>query len=225
MLKSVSLNNSAAKDIPSFEAFIFTAKDVLGGNDIGVVVNDKELFASSIPEHIGEYEEFPIVLCINDALQVGSFHPNIEKLLQKGDVDECFNSRVCDKVIEGEVQIGGQEHFYLEPKSTLIWTTDGGNEVYMISSTQAPQKHKKFVSHVLGMPMNKVVCKTKCLGCGFGGKETKLAFIATTVVVPSYLLQCPMRITLDRDIDMMITGQRHAFLRKYKVGFSELGKH
>jgi xanthine dehydrogenase/oxidase len=240
------LDDSAAKAVPGFQGF-FTAKDVPGGNDIGPVVYDEELFASELVTCVGqvigvvvadtyenakiaskkiqvEYEELPAVLCIRDALEAGSFHPNSEKLLQKGDVDKCFSSGSCFKIIEGEVQIGGQEHFYLEPNSTLIWTADGCNEVHMISSTQAPQKHQKYVSHVLGIPMNRVVCKTKRLGGGFGGKETRSAFIAAVAAVPCYLLQRPVRITLDRDIDMMITGQRHAFLGKYKVGFSEEGR-
>jgi len=240
------LDDSAAKAVPGFQGF-FTAKDVPGGNDIGPVVYDEELFASELVTCVGqvigvvvadtyenakiaskkiqvEFEELPAVLCIRDALEAGSFHPNSEKLLQKGDVDKCFSSGSCFKIIEGEVQIGGQEHFYLEPNSTLIWTADGCNEVHMISSTQAPQKHQKYVSHVLGIPMNRVVCKTKRLGGGFGGKETRSAFIAAVAAVPCYLLQRPVRITLDRDIDMMITGQRHAFLGKYKVGFSEEGR-
>ncbi|KAL8529931.1 hypothetical protein ACS0TY_007121 [Phlomoides rotata] len=82
---------------------------------------------------------------------------------------------------------------------------------------KAPQKHQKYVAHVLGLPMSKVVCKTKRIGGGFGGKETRSAFLAAAAV-PSYLLNCPVKITLDRDIDMMITGQRHSFLRKYKAG-------
>lgn len=82
---------------------------------------------------------------------------------------------------------------------------------------QAPQKHQKYVSHVLGLPMSKVVCKTKRIGGGFGGKETRSAFIAAAASVPSYLLNQPVKITLDRDLDMMITGQRHSFLGKYKV--------
>jgi xanthine dehydrogenase/oxidase len=195
------------------------------GQVIGVVVADTYENAKIASKKIQvEYEELPAVLCIRDALEAGSFHPNSEKLLQKGDVDKCFSSGSCFKIIEGEVQIGGQEHFYLEPNSTLIWTADGCNEVHMISSTQAPQKHQKYVSHVLGIPMNRVVCKTKRLGGGFGGKETRSAFIAAVAAVPCYLLQRPVRITLDRDIDMMITGQRHAFLGKYKVGFSEEGR-
>lgn len=65
--------------------------------------------------------------------------------------------------------------------------------------------------------MSKVVCKTKRIGGGFGGKETRSAFIAAAASVPSYLLNRPVKITLDRDTDMMISGQRHSFFGKYKV--------
>jgi len=82
------------------------------------------------------YEELPAILSIQDAINARSFHPNTEKRLSKGDVDHCFQSGLCDRIIEGEVVMGGQEHFYLEPQSSLIWTVDGGNEVHMISSTQ-----------------------------------------------------------------------------------------
>eukprot|EP00252_Welwitschia_mirabilis_P022734 TRINITY_DN6242_c0_g1_i4.p1 TRINITY_DN6242_c0_g1~~TRINITY_DN6242_c0_g1_i4.p1 ORF type:complete len:857 (-),score=218.91 TRINITY_DN6242_c0_g1_i4:256-2721(-) len=241
-----SINDTVAKTVPGYEGF-FSAKDVPGRNDIGPVIYDEELFASEIVTCVGqvigivvaesqenaklasqfieiEYEELPAVLCIEDALRVGSFHPKTERFLRKGDVDQCFESGQCFRIIEGDTQIGGQEHFYLEPNSTTIWTVDGCNEIYMISSTQAPQKHQKYVSHVLGLPMNKVVCKTKRLGGGFGGKETRSAFIAAAAAVPCYHLKRPVKITLDRDVDMMITGQRHAFLGKYKVGFTKEGK-
>lgn len=87
----------------------------------------------------------------------------------------------------------------------------------VIINMQAPQKHQKYVSRVLGLPMSKVVCKTKRIGGGFGGKETRSAFIAAAASVPSYLLNRPVKITLDRDTDMMISGQRHSFFGKYKV--------
>ncbi|MED6171548.1 xylitol dehydrogenase [Stylosanthes scabra] len=72
--------------------------------------------------------------------------------------------------------------------------------------------------------MSKVVCKTKPIGGGFGGKETRSAFVAAAASVPSYLLNQPVKLTLDRDVDMMITGQRHSFLGKYKVGFTNEGR-
>nr|DAD29838.1 TPA_asm: hypothetical protein HUJ06_031306 [Nelumbo nucifera] len=242
----LSIDDSGTKSLPGFEG-LFLSKDVPGGNNIGAVIDDEELFASEFVTCVGQaigvvvadthetaklaarnvhiqYEELPAILSIKDALKANSFHPNCEKNLEKGDVEDCFQSGSCYNIIEGEVQVGGQEHFYFETQSTLIWTMDGGNEVHMISSTQAPQKHQKYVSHVLGLPQSKVVCKTKRIGGGFGGKETRSAFIAAAASVPSYLLNRPVKITLDRDVDMMITGQRHSFLGKYKVGFTTEGK-
>ncbi|KAL2332174.1 hypothetical protein Fmac_019755 [Flemingia macrophylla] len=242
----IRIDNSEAISSPGFVS-LFLAKDVPGDNKIGAVVADEDLFAVDYVTCVGqvigivvadthenakiaarkvhvEYEDLPAILSIQDAIKARSFHSNTEKCLSKGDVDHCFQSGQCDQIIEGEVQMGGQEHFYLEPQSSLIWTVDGGNEVHMISSTQAPQKHQKYVSHVLGLPMSKVVCKTKRIGGGFGGKETRSAFIAAAASVPSYLLNRPVKITLDRDVDMMITGQRHSFLGKYKVGFTNDGR-
>ncbi|KAL5708166.1 hypothetical protein ACHQM5_018991 [Ranunculus cassubicifolius] len=242
----VSVDDSGARSSPGFAGY-FSHKDVPGGNDIGPVIHDEELFASEIVTSVGqvigvvvadthenakiaarkvhvEYEELPAVLTIQDALKSNSFHPNTERCMAKGDVEQCFQSGDLDRVLEGEVHIGGQEHFYLETNSSFVWTTDGGNEVHMISSTQAPQKHQKYVSHVLGLPMSKVVCKTKRIGGGFGGKETRTAIFAAAAAVPSYLLNRPVKITLDRDIDMMVSGQRHSFYGKYKVGFTNEGK-
>lgn len=58
----------------------------------------------------------------------------------------CFQSGQCDKIIEGEVRVGGQEHFYLEPNSSVIWTLDSGNEVHMVSSTQVWYTSFSFLS-------------------------------------------------------------------------------
>ncbi|KAJ7980772.1 putative Xanthine dehydrogenase [Quillaja saponaria] len=242
----LSINDSGAKLSPGFVG-IFLAKDVPGDNKLGPVIADEELFATEFVTCVGQvigvvvadthenaklaarkvhvdYEELPAIFSIQDAINARSFHPNTERRLEKGNVDLCFQSAQCDKIIEGEVQIGGQEHFYLEPHGTLIWTVDSGNEVHMISSTQHPQNHQMYVSHVLGLPMSKVVCKTKRVGGAFGGKETRSAFLAAAASVPSYLLDRAVKIILDRNIDMMITGQRHSFLGKYKVGFTNEGK-
>lgn len=104
---------------------------------IGIVVADSHENAKVASSKVlVEYEELLPILSIREAIESGSFLSNTERCLVKGDVEHCFHSRECDRVIEGEVQVGGQEHFYLEPNCTLIWTVDGGNEVHMISSTQ-----------------------------------------------------------------------------------------
>jgi xanthine dehydrogenase molybdopterin-binding subunit B len=59
-------------------------------------------------------------------------------------------------VVSGEMRVGGQEHFYLEPNVTLCVPTDGGSELCVYSSTQNPVKTQNFVSAVCGLPANKV---------------------------------------------------------------------
>uniref|UniRef100_A0A453N650 FAD-binding PCMH-type domain-containing protein n=2 Tax=Aegilops tauschii subsp. strangulata TaxID=200361 RepID=A0A453N650_AEGTS len=215
--------------------------------NIGPIIHDGEVFASDVVTCVGQiigivvadthdnakaaankvnvkYSELPAILSIEEAIKAGSFHPHTTRCLSKGDVELCFASNTCDKVIEGEVQVGGQEHFYMEPQCTLVWPVDSGNEIHMISSTQAPHTHQKYVANVLGLPLSKVVCKTKRIGGGFGGKETRSVIFAAAASVASYCLRRPVKIVLDRDVDMMTTGQRHSFLGKYKVGFTNDGK-
>ena len=83
---------------------------------------------------------------------------------------------------------------------------------------QCPDKHQRYVASVLGLPQHKVVVRTKRLGGGFGGKETRSAFINAAAAVPAHLLRRPVRLVLDRDEDMAMTGQRHPFMARYKVG-------
>ncbi|KAG2539901.1 hypothetical protein PVAP13_9NG506500 [Panicum virgatum] len=242
----LSIDDSIAKSSPGFVG-LFLSKDIPGTNHTGPIIHDEEVFASEVVTCVGqtigivvadthdnaknaankvhiEYSELPAILSIEDAVKNGSFHPNTKRCLGKGDVEQCFMSGACDRIISGEVQVGGQEHFYMEPQGTLVWPVDSGNEMHMVSSTQAPQKHQKYVANVLGLPLSKVVCKTKRIGGGFGGKETRSAVFAAAVSVPSYCLRRPVKLILDRDVDMISSGQRHSFLGRYKVGFTNDGK-
>jgi hypothetical protein len=58
-------------------------------------------------------------------------------------------------VVEGEVRIGGQEHFYLETHASLV--VPGENDEFTVyASTQNPTKTSNFVAAALGVPKNKV---------------------------------------------------------------------
>lgn len=104
---------------------------------IGVVVADTHENAKLAARKVHvEYEELPSILSIEDAIKAKSFHPSTELCSIEGDVDGCFQSGQCDRIVEGEVRVGGQEHFYLEPNCTYVWTVDSGNEVHMVASTQ-----------------------------------------------------------------------------------------
>lgn len=44
----------------------------------------------------------------------------------------------CEYVVEGEVSMSGQEHFYMETQATLALPVDNGNEMEVYCSTQGP---------------------------------------------------------------------------------------
>lgn len=222
-------------------------KDITGKNDIGPVIHDEECFASREVTCVGQvigivvadtedqaraaaravkvtYEDLPHIMSIEEAIEAESFFPeNWDSKVERGDVDACFASDDCHHVIEGDMKIGAQDHFYLETNACLVIPLEG-DEILTYSSTQAPAKHQRMIAHVLGVPEHKVVCKAKRLGGGFGGKETRAIFLNCAAAVPAYDLQRPVRLCLDRDEDMQMTGHRHAFYGKYKVGFNDEGE-
>mmetsp|Transcript_3556 Transcript_3556/g.4461 ORF Transcript_3556/g.4461 Transcript_3556/m.4461 type:complete len:1478 (+) Transcript_3556:68-4501(+) len=176
-----------------------------------------------------EYDELKPVLTIQDAIECGSFYEDL------GPPAVTTNHSIAsgvlasqgeegDVVVEGEMKVGGQEHFYLEPNVTMVVPVDDGEELVVYSSTQNPTKTQNFVASATGMAANKVVCRMKRMGGGFGGKETRSVFVALVAAVAVRKHNQPVKICLDRDVDMSITGTRHPFLCKYKAIASKEGK-
>lgn len=75
-----------------------------------------------------------------------------------------------------------------------------------------------------GVAANKVVSKVKRLGGGFGGKETRSIQLAGIVAAAAKKTRRPVRCMLNRDEDIATSGQRHAFMYRWKVGVNKDGK-
>eukprot|EP01137_Pigoraptor_chileana_P018502 Opistho-2@78082 len=238
----LSVDASLAVALPGVHAFV-SAADVRGHNDIGPVVHDEEVFATKKVVCVGSvigivvadtqaraheaarlvkvaYIDLPAVLTIEDAIAANSFFEPTRTIVS-GDVAAAFTT--CDGIVEGEVRMGGQEHFYLETQATLAVPGEDG-EMELFVSTQAPTKTQMTVAHVLGVPANRVVCRVKRMGGGFGGKETRNVFLTAAAAVAARRLGRPVRLVLDRDMDMQVTGGRHPFHGRYKVGYMADGR-
>jgi xanthine dehydrogenase/oxidase len=62
------------------------------------------------------------------------------------------------------------------------------------------------------------------VGCGFGGKETRSIQLAGIVAVAANKVRRPVRCMLNRDEDILTSGQRHPFLARWKVAVNKDGK-
>lgn len=90
----------------------------------------------------------------------------------------------------------------------------------MVCYVQGPHHNQMVVAEALGLPAHKVVARTKRLGGGFGGKETRAIPLSVAAALPAWKLRRPVRLIQDRDEDMHTSGHRHAFIGKYKVNES-----
>lgn len=81
-----------------------------------------------------------------------------------------------------------------------------------------------YVAQVTGVAANKVVTRVKRLGGGFGGKETRSIQLAGICATAANKTRRPVRCMLNRDEDIVTSGQRHPFLCRWKVGVTKEGK-
>lgn len=219
-----------------------TAQDVPGQLDIGAILPGDPLLADGVVEYYGqpiiavaandletarkaahaaivEYEALPAILDVKEALAKKHF---VTESHQQKRGDSAKALAKAKHIIEGELEIGGQEHFYLETQvSSVMPTEDGGMIVY--TSTQNPTEVQKLIAEVLGIAMHKVVVDMRRMGGGFGGKETQAAGPACMCAVIAHLTGRPTKMRLLRNEDMTMTGKRHPFYNQYKIGFDDNG--
>jgi xanthine dehydrogenase large subunit len=236
----LSIDASAARSAPGVLA-VLTGGDVPGENDTGPARRDEPLFPSEIcfagqavawviaeteeAARLGaavvrvEYEPLPAILSIEDAIAAGSFLTDGERL-RRGDAEAAL--RVAPHRLDGELRIGGQEHFYLETNAALAYRDhDGGLMVH--SSTQHPSETQEIVARVLGLPKHAVVVQCLRIGGAFGGKEVQANAWAAVAALAATKIGRPVRVRLTRRQDMVLTGKRHPFLARFRVGFEADG--
>ena len=199
---------------------IFASKEVhFNGQLIGFVIAETRNLAKQAASLVKvEYEELVAIFTIREAIEKNSFY-HLERRLQKGEFDSqtfCVDG-TSDEIIEGEMEVGGQEHFYLETHGCLVIPKVENDEYEIYASSQNISEIQTECAHVLNIPANRVVAKVKRLGGGFGGKETRSTHLALATMVAAKKLGRTIRCVLDRDIDMLMTGTRHPFYGKYRL--------
>ncbi|WP_295551963.1 xanthine dehydrogenase molybdopterin binding subunit [uncultured Pseudacidovorax sp.] len=125
--------------------------------------------------------------------------------------------------LTGQLDVGGQEQFYLEGQISYAIPKEGGTmQVYC--STQHPTEMQHLVAHALHLHSNEVHIECRRMGGGFGGKESQSGLFACIAAVAANKLRRPVKLRPDRDDDFLITGRRHCFWYEYEVGFDDEGR-
>ncbi|MDP1740562.1 xanthine dehydrogenase molybdopterin binding subunit [Polaromonas sp.] len=222
---------------------VILARDVPADPLLATFVHDEPVFAIDKVEHIGQViglviassvmqarraarkvqlhiEELPPVLDVREALKLESYVlPPV--FVKRGDAAQAL--KTAPHTLSGQLEVGGQEHFYLEGQIAYVLPQEQ-NQWLVYSSTQHPGEVQHWVSHALGISNHAVRVECRRMGGGFGGKETQAGHLAVWAAVAANKLQCPIKLRLDRDDDFMVTGKRHPFAYDYTVGFDNSGR-
>jgi xanthine dehydrogenase large subunit len=168
-----------------------------------------------------EYRPLDAAIDIDAAMAAGSDLVTKPLRLERGSVDKALAE--APNRITGNMEIGGQDHFYLE--GHVAFAIPGEDETVTIhSSTQHPSEAQTLVSQVLGVAANAISVQVRRMGGGFGGKESQPALFAAVAALAAKRLNRPVKIRPDRDDDMIATGKRHDFKVAYDVGFDDEGR-
>src|SRR5689334_1685254 len=229
------LRTEAAYDVPGVVR-VLTAQDVPGLNDAGEK-HDEPLFPTEVMFYghavcwvIGEtleaarqgaaqvevdYEPLPALITVHDAIAALSYQGQ-QRTVSRGDAAAGLERAVHR--FSGELEIGGQEHFYLETQAAFA-LVDSSGQIFVESSTQHPSETQDIVAHVLGLPAHQVTVQCLRMGGGFGGKEFQPHGLAAVAALGATLTGRPVSLRLNRTQDITMTGKRHPFFATWEAGF------
>ncbi len=222
---------------------VVTADDIPGESLLATFVHDEQIFAGPQLMHVGQvmglvvghshtqarqaarqmqlqaHSETPL-LYARDAMHAGSFVlPQVT--VQRGDAAAALSA--APHQLQGSLEIGGQEHFYLESQIAYAIPQDNGHWL-IHSGTQHPGEVQHWVAHALHIPLSQVRVVCRRMGGGFGGKETQAGHLAVWAALAAHKFGRPVKMRLDRGDDIVITGKRHPFSHDWQVGFDAQGR-
>ncbi|XP_046441655.1 indole-3-acetaldehyde oxidase-like isoform X1 [Daphnia pulex] len=208
------------------EEVFCSGKVLYAGQSLGLVVarNQKQAIEAAKLVRVTYRNHQKPVLTIKDALKDST---RIQKhsvsgsrrVVNVGDVEDGLSQ--SDTVVEGEFEIGSQYHFYMETLVAACVPVEDGMDVFC--ATQDQEAVQSAVANCLNLRNSQVNVQTRRLGGGFGGKISRSTLVAVACAIAASELSRPVRIALDLDTNMALTGGRLPYYCHYKAGVNKNG--
>ena len=240
------INTLKAKQIPGVTAVI-TIDDVSGSKTYGAINPDRPILAQDKIRFLGE----PVAIIVADTLSAAeearqavqvtyealepvfdplqalapnapTIHPDGNLLahfeIEEGSLEMGFAE--ADLVVEQTFTVPRIYPGYLEPEASLAeWHPDGHLTVWV--SSQKPFNDREHISHVVGLPIEKVQIKLATIGGAFGGKEdSSLAILAA---LAAWKTRCTVKLVNSREESLLAHPKRHPAILVYKAGVKKDG--
>lgn len=240
--KLLGVDATRAEKLPGVVR-VLSATDIAAHNDIAPILKDEPVFAEGHVEHVGQIVAAVVATSFATAQQAARLvELKIKKLkpvfdldkahakksithptqhLKSGNVDQALKK--APHTFSGRVEMGGQDHFYLEGHVAYAIPNED-DDLTIWSSTQHPTEVQIHVAAVLGLKAHNLDVQVRRMGGAFGGKESQPTIIAAIAALAARLTQKPCRFRLRRHDDMAATGKRHGFVVDWQVGVDDKGR-
>ncbi len=216
-------------------------QDIPGRNDVGPVFDGDPIFPPNKVEYYGQplfavaaistelarkavlkakviYKVLKPIVTIKEALKKKKFVLNGIKIQRGNPANAILKSK---NQLKGNFTTGSQEHFYLEGQVAFAIPKED-NDLLVYSSTQHPSETQHIIAKMLNQKSNTITVLVRRIGGGFGGKETNFLTSSICALLANKTKK-PVKLRLDRDDDIIITGKRHEFHSDFEVGFNDSG--
>ncbi|CAG7720322.1 unnamed protein product [Allacma fusca] len=229
-----------AKDIPGRNSFydgfmlngreeVFVETDIkASGQALGLVVAESRDIAIAAAKLVkAEYKDKKKpILKIKEAIEKAKAEGTFETAVMYPSFMTVKSPDVpntaSEHKIKGELNIGGQAHFYMENIVALVIPQDDGLMVHV--TTQWMDHVQMMIAKALNIPNNSIDIKVKRCGGAFGGKANRSTQVAVAAALASHITRKPVRIVLDMEHGFEMMGKRLPYYAEYEVGFDQTGK-
>ncbi len=240
-----AIDTAVARALPGVVA-VLTHKDVKGKNRLGIFAKDQPILADAVVRHCGDavalavtetkealaealaairvdYEPLPAVFTPEEALAAGA------PLVHEGRPDG--NLLLESEIIFGEagaalaacrhtaaltVELGWQEHAFLETQAGVAWQEADGS-LTIVASTQTPFRDRLELAEALGLAPDRIRVSAPYLGGAFGGKDgvTVQGFLALAALHSGGR---PVKMRYSREESILAGTKRHPATVAYRLG-------
>jgi xanthine dehydrogenase large subunit len=222
---------------------VYTARDIPGENNCGPIVHDDPFLADGVVQYLGQpvaivvaremvyareaarnakvaVRERPAILTIDEAMAAQSF------ILPPKGITRGEPAAMLERAphrLSGRTHCGQQEQFYLEGQIAYAVPREDG-QLTLYVSTQHPDGNQREAAAALNLGTHDVEVICRRMGGAFGGKEGQSSIFSQSAALAAWHLKRPVKLRVNRDDDMTITGKRHDFRIDYDVGFDDTGR-
>ncbi|XP_050550158.1 uncharacterized protein LOC118267673 [Spodoptera frugiperda] len=125
-------------------------------------------------------------------------------------------------VINGELDMGEQYHYYMETQTCVTRPTEGGMEVF--AATQWLDLTNVAVAQALKVPVNSINVIVRRVGGGYGGKISRSTQISCSAALVTHLTNKTCRMVLPLQTNMGSVGKRIGTKCNFELGVNAEGE-